>query len=122
MAAKKYQIIKKTMVAGTNPTISIDTTTDKRYKRVTELAVITDADYTLNKNLEVVSPIQINGEEIIPVGFDTMLLYPRLEYKAFRKFTPIEAEGSRVECRLQYNGTLGDDLEVKIILTLEEEA
>ncbi len=117
---KKYQLIKKTMSAGVNPTIDIDTETDKRYKHINEIAIYTDTAYASSVNLDVASAIQINGEEIIPFNFDTALLFPKLEYARFRRFKKIPASGNRISGRLQYVGTLGADIEVKILLSLTD--
>lgn len=117
---KKYQMITKTMTAGTDPYIDIDTETDKRYENINEIAIYTNTAYASSTNLNVASIIQINGEEIFPVNFDTALLFPKIEYAKFRRFNKIKASGNRISGRLQYVGVLGADLTVKVVLTLTD--
>ncbi len=120
MSNIKYQRIAIRFTAQNTPVL-IDAETDKLFAKAKEVAVIAGTSFNTNRNLVFTKPFRVNGNDIYPDGFDTFLLFPRVEHKDYMKIDE-KAAGSKVEGEIVDKNAGAYPYTATIIVTLVNES
>ena len=117
MKKKRFQIIKKLIESDADHSISV--TLDKQYSKVTHLFAYANPTATSNINLTRTSPLRINHEEILPVNFDTALLFPTEHNTIFTKINA-DAANSTLEVTVKFEDYI-EEFNFTILCVLEND-
>ena len=83
--------------------ITIDDNTDRRFNLCSDIFMYTSADWSENRNGEVVQPILLDHDEVFPMGFDTFLCFPMLQNQEFTHLAePARIDKSKIEGRIRF--------------------
>lgn len=117
----KYEVFQFFLAAGAIADVVIDRNIDKRYKKVTDIFMMTSPVIADNTNLNFAKDLRIDDEIVFPQDFDSFMLYPIMQNKEFTKLRePIEIHNSKIEGNLKSVANIAANCYLKIILKVEE--
>ncbi len=118
--SSRIQIIKVNIPASANPEVTVSSIIDRLFNKVRRIAFYTHPNRDENQNLEMINGLKVSGKEVFPDGFDTALLFPRVDNAIFTDQVIPDCANDLVEVRFRYNGTPSAPITGKLILFLEK--